>query len=105
MEEAYIDELLRTLRLIERTPTHYFHNKLNEEAGEIAAVFSAYMGSEKKIKEFKEKHGSLREALLDELGDTTNVIMVLAARYGIRPEEVIERGRVKLKRKNDKRDN
>ena len=104
MNEAYKDELFRTLELIRGTETHYFHNKLMEEAGEIAAVFSAYMGSSKKVKKFERKHGSLREALLDELGDTVNVIMILSARYSIKPEEVIERGRVKMKIKNDERE-
>ena len=104
MSKEFNDELFRTIKLVENTPTYYFHNKLFEEAGEVAAVLSGIMGSEKKIKKLVEEHVSLEEALLDELGDTTNVIMILAARYGMSFDEVVERGRLKMKEKNDWRD-
>lgn len=100
----YYDELERTLRLIDGTPTYYFYNKLSEETGEVAEVASAIMGSESKQRKLLKKHSTLEEALLEELGDTVNVVMIIAARHGLEPDQVISMGYRKLKKKNDKRD-
>jgi NTP pyrophosphatase (non-canonical NTP hydrolase) len=100
----YLNELIRTLRLIGDTPAHYFYNKLSEETGEVAEVASALMGSERKCKKILKKHNSLEDALLEELGDTVNVVMIIASQHGLKPEDVIDMGRIKMKRKNDKRD-
>jgi NTP pyrophosphatase (non-canonical NTP hydrolase) len=101
----YEKELARTLGLIQKTPTYYFYNKLAEEAGEVAEVASAYMGSNKKVKKILSKYECLEEAMLEELGDTVNVVMILAARHNLTFDEVVEAGRQKFKTKNDKRDN
>ena len=100
----YHDELTRTLKLTEDTPTPYFYNKLSEETGEVAEVAAAFMGSESKIKKLLKKHETLEHALLEELGDTVNVAMIIGARHNLTPDEIIDMGRIKLKRKNDKRD-
>lgn len=100
----YQNELIRTLELIKDTPTEYFYNKLHEETGEVAEVASAWMGSEAKVKKLLKKHDDLTEAMLEELGDTLNVVMILAARHDLSFDEVVDMGRRKLKKKNDKRD-
>ena len=100
----YYDELERTMRLIKDTPTYYFYNKLSEETGEVAEVAAAIMGSESKQKKLLKKHAAIEDALLEELADTVNVAMIIAARHGLEPDEVINMGRIKMKKKNDKRD-
>lgn len=102
---AYEQELARTMGQILNTPTYYFYNKLAEEAGEVAEVASAYMGSNKKIRKILSKYECLEEAMLEELGDTMNVVMILASRHNITFDDVVEAGRQKFKTKNDKRDN
>lgn len=99
----YKEELTTTMGHIEDTPTYYFYNKLAEETGEVAEVASAYMGSDKKVIKLLKTHDNLEEAMLEELSDTVNVVMILAARHNITFEEIIDTGRLKLKKKNDKR--
>ena len=100
----YYEELGRTMRLVEDTPAYYFYNKLSEETGEVAEVAAALMGSESKQRKLLKKHNTINDALLEELADTVNVAMIIAAKHGLEPDEVINMGRIKMKRKNDKRD-
>ena len=100
----YYAELFRTLTFIKDTPTHYFYNKLSEETGEVAEVAAAFMGSETKIDKLLKKHITITDAMLEELSDTYNVVMILAARHGLSITDIIEEGTRKLKSKNDNRE-
>lgn len=73
----------------------YYALKLSEEAGEVAEVCLALEGSRRKIAKLGGK-ASAREALVEELGDTLNVVMLLAEHHDLNMAEILESGRNKL---------
>lgn len=101
--QDFYEELNQTMELIEKTPTHYFYNKLHEETGEVAEVASAFMGSEKKIRELTAEAGSLENALIEELSDSFVVLMIIARRHGFDMEDIFKVGAHKMAVKNQKR--
>lgn len=103
--DDFADELDVTMKMVDDTPVHYFYNKLSEETGEVAAVASAFMGSEKKIRQLTEEAGSIENALIEELSDTFVVIMIIARKHGFDLEDIFKVGTVKMFQKNMKRQN
>lgn len=99
----FVDELDTTMDMVEGTNNAYFFNKLGEETGEAHEVFSALLGSESKNRKLTKKAGSVEAALIEELSDTFNVLMIIARRHGFTVDNVFEVGRQKMKIKNDKR--
>lgn len=96
----YLRALDETMAEIKKTPTYYFYNKLNEESGEVAEVASAFMGSRSKQKKIEAKGKTLDGAMLEELGDVFNVVMILCTRHNVGMQELINSAANALDRKN-----